>query len=76
MEEGMTIDEVEDILIESIESSIHLLSEDRYDSAVSASKANSQKPEVKIQQIVEKPPGKVGSAVKKVASGLPLLLQS
>ena len=69
MEEGMTIDEVEDILIESIESSIRLLSEDRYDSAVSASKANSQKPEVKAANRREAL-RMVGSAVKKVASGL------
>jgi hypothetical protein len=69
MEEGMTIDEVEDILIESIESSIRLLSEDRYDSAVSASKANAQKPEVKRANRREAL-RKVGSAVKKVASGL------
>ena len=69
MEEGMTIDEVEDILTESIESSIRLLSEDRYDSAVSASKANSQKPEVKAANRREAL-RKVGSAVKKVASGL------
>jgi hypothetical protein len=69
MEEGMAIDEVEDILTESIESSIRLLSEDRYGSAVSASKANAQKPEVKAANRREAL-RKVGSAVKKVASGL------
>ena len=52
----MPIDEVEDILIESIESSIRLtISEDRYDSAVSASKANAQKPEVKAANRREAP---------------------
>ena len=69
IEEGYSIDEVEDILTESIESSILLLSEDRYDSAVSASKANAQKPEVKRANRREAL-RKVGSAVKKVASGL------
>ena len=69
IEEGYSIDEVEDILTESIESSILLLSEDRYDSAVSASKANAQKPEVKRANRREALK-KVGSAVKKVASGL------
>ena len=69
IEEGYSIDEVEDILTESIESSILLLSEDRYDSAVSASKANAQKPEVKRANRREALK-KVGTAVKKVASGL------
>ena len=69
MTEGMTIDEVEAILTESIESSIRLLNEDRYDSAVAASKANSQKPEVRKANRREALK-KVGSAVKKVASGL------
>ena len=69
MTEGMTIDEIEAILTESIESSIRLLNEDRYDSAVAASKANSQKPEVRKANRREALK-KVGSAVKKVASGL------
>ena len=69
MTEGMTIDEVEAILTESIESSIRLLNEDYYDSAVKASKEASKKPEVRKANRREALK-KVGSAVKKVASGL------
>jgi hypothetical protein len=45
--EGMEIEDIENIICESIESSLLLLSEGYYDSAVETSKANAKKPEVR-----------------------------
>ena len=69
LEEGLDIDIVEQTICESIESSLELLSEDRYAAASAASKENAKKPEVKAANRREALK-KVGAAVKKVGSAM------
>ena len=64
--EGMEIEDIENIICESIESSLLLLSEGYYDSAVETSKANAKKPEVRAANRRAKLE-KIKSTVKGVA---------